>query len=118
MDTSYYRAVRCGEAGEGAAVANAHSYTNSGWDQHSPEGAWNGLLFVALDLAHQLETEADRALAAVALSARGFAALSEIAREAPGTQSNLAALRKARSALTTNTAMSVLLCCGKLPRSG
>jgi DNA-binding MarR family transcriptional regulator len=89
---------------ERAAVANSHSYTNGGRDQHAPGGGWNGLLFVALAFARELEAEMDRALSVVPLTARGFVVLYEIAREDAPSQRALAA----RLGLGTSTVSELL----------
>jgi DNA-binding MarR family transcriptional regulator len=59
--------------------------------QRPTPGGHQGLLRAAVALSHALETEMDRALEVVGLSARGFVALLEIDREPPLSQRTLSA---------------------------
>lgn len=70
--------------------AGVSSHTNLPPRYRGPDGAWKGLLCSALALAHTLEGEMDRALEIAGLSARGFVALLEIAREETPSQESLA----------------------------
>ena len=77
------------------------SHTNLLRQLPGADGVPNALLGPVLALAHRLETEMDRALAIVGLTARGFGALTAIAREGPASQ-RLLALRLGLESSTTS----------------
>ena len=77
-------------AGPRPSSASGRSHTNAMQRLRAFDGSLLGVLEPALDLAHALETETDRALRVVGLSARGFLVLAEIHREPPRTQRVLA----------------------------
>jgi DNA-binding MarR family transcriptional regulator len=120
MRSRALKGLRLGAVGastDGSAVASpartegASSHTNSTTSIPEPEGSWNGLLHLTIALSHHLETEMDRALAIVPLSARGLVVLQVIASQPTLCQQDLAL----RVGLMPST-MSEML--GRLERQG
>lgn len=77
-------------AGPRPSNTAGRSHTNAMQRLRAFDGSLLGVLEPAVSLAHALETETDRALQVVGLSARGFLVLAEIHRETPRTQRDLA----------------------------